>query len=487
MVILVIQNYKIININNEDVLVVYLDYSYEFGKIGRDNKDSIGILDQVKNTLDYIKFNGNKIILMVGTIAIATLLYTGTGFKGNIVSEGNMVSENNSNYLIPSILEKNELFNKNIIEDMKIENRVTSSNISESNDKTPLVITQEDNGQHPINSNQSEINSKTSINTTKQENTPNTSNSQVQNKQVSPSQPVKEAVKENPTTSQPQPSIEQSTQVSQPTEKVQTVPATIVTVYRSNGTVLQIELEEYLIGVVAAEMPASFNIEALKAQAVVARTYTLKKMNSGSVLTDTSSTQEYKDVYQMKAIWQGDFQKYYDKIKSAVDATKGKYITYNGTYIDAVYHSTSNGYTEDSVYVWGNNIPYLKTVDSSWDKAASSYSRTETKDYNTILNILGISITADTPVEVLSRNASGRITLIKIGDSTYTGVNLRNILGLRSADFDIAVQNGNLVFTTRGYGHGVGMSQYGANGMANSGYSYNQILNHYYQGVQIVN
>lgn len=478
MVILVIQNYKIENVNNEDVLFIYLDYNYEFGKIGLDGKKNVSVLDQVKDTLKYIKFDGNKIVLMVGTIAIATLLYTGTGFKGNIVSE------KNPNYLSSSILENTTPFNKNVMEDMKIENYIITNNKLESNDKKSLVIVQDNIEKQSETENKNKIENSASGSTTRQESTSNINNSSIQSEQVPPPQSVQEPVEANPIVEQAQ-SVEKSAQVDQPTEQVQIAPATIVTIYRSNGTILNIELEEYLIGVVAAEMPASFNIEALKAQAVVARTYTLKRMSSGMILTDISATQEYKDINQMKVTWQGDFQKYYDKIKSAVEATKGKYITYNGAYIDAVYHSTSNGYTEDSVYVWGNNIPYLKSVDSSWDKAASSYLRTDTKDYNTILNVLGISITADTSVEVISRNASGRITSIKIGDSTYTGVNLRNILGLRSADFDIVVQDGNLIFTTRGYGHGVGMSQYGASGMANRGYNYQQILTHYYQGVQI--
>ena len=474
---IMIQKYKIVNINNEEVLLIYLDYNYEFGKIV--DKD-INILDQVKKAIDAINFTGKKVILMAGTIAIAALLYTGKEFKGNIILE------NKTSYLSSSILEKAEVFNNPKIDDMAIENNTETSNKAEiktttDDIKTDIVVDSDNQQSTTTNQTKIEQSNSPSSSTIKQQTAPSTSNSSTKSQTTTPSQPTQTA----PTVEQTQP-VQQPVQPTPPIPQTPVAPANIITVYRSNGAVLNIELEEYLVGVVAAEIPASFNIEALKAQAIVARTYTLKRLSRGLTLGDTVATQEYKDINQMKNTWQGDFQKYYDKIKSAVDATKGKYITYGGTYIDAVYHSTSNGYTEDSVYVWGNNIPYLKSVDSSWDKTASSYLRTDTKDYNTILSILGISISADTPVEVLSRNASGRITSIKIGDSTYTGVNLRNMLGLRSTDFDISVQDGNLVFTTRGYGHGVGMSQYGANGMANSGYNYNQILTHYYQGVQIV-
>jgi stage II sporulation protein D len=490
---IMIQNYKITNINNEEVLIIYLDYNYEFGKIG---EKGTGILDQVKKTINAVNFTGKTIILVAGTIAIATLLYTDNELKGNIILE------NNASYLSPSILEKNELFSNKKIEDMSIDNNNNNNNIETEQeiktvtDESKLDVVLDTKEQQSATSNQTktEQNINTSKSIAKQQIPPSTNYSTTKSQTSTSSQPIEQPKQTAPVVEQTQPVVQQPAQTpppatpTQPTTPVPTTPvapANMITVYRSNGTVLNIELEDYLVGVVAAEIPASFNVEALKAQAIVARTYTLKRISRGLTLGDTAATQEYKDINQMKTTWQGDFQKYYDKIKSAVDTTKGKYITYGGTYIDAVYHSTSNGYTEDSVYVWGNSIPYLKSVDSSWDKTASSYLRTETKDYNTILSVLGISISADTPVEVLSRNASGRIISVRIGDSTYTGVNLRNMLGLRSADFDIVVQNGNLVFTTRGYGHGVGMSQYGANGMANSGYNYAQIITHYYQGVQI--
>lgn len=252
-----------------------------------------------------------------------------------------------------------------------------------------------------------------------------------------------------------------------------------------NGISETIELEDYVIGVVAAEMPASFHIEALKSQAVIARTYALNLLSKGNILTDKSSIQAYIDISSMQNKWGSNYQKYYYKIKEAVDNTSGQTIKYNGKYIDAVYHSTSNGQTEDSINVWHNNIPYLKSVDSSWDKTATSYLREKNISLEKFNQILNINISSNEEIEVLSKTTSNRIDKIKLGDKTYTGLELRTFLDLRSTDFDINIIDNTVVITTRGYGHGVGLSQYGSNGMANNGYNYKQILSHYYQGVTI--
>ncbi|MFA5408664.1 MAG: SpoIID/LytB domain-containing protein, partial [Bacilli bacterium] len=204
-------------------------------------------------------------------------------------------------------------------------------------------------------------------------------------------------------------------------------------------------------------------------------------------LKDDTSSQVYKDEGQLKAIWGDSFQSYYNKIKEAVSATKGEYVAYNGNYIEAVYHSTSNGYTEDAVTVWGNSFPYLVSVDSHWDLEASSYLRETEKEFNVLSSILGLDFNEGTTIEVLSKTSSNRINEIKINDTVFTGIELRSLLGLRSTDFDIDIQDGKAVIVTRGYGHGVGMSQYGANGMAKQGYNYKDILSHYYPGTQIKN
>lgn len=187
----------------------------------------------------------------------------------------------------------------------------------------------------------------------------------------------------------------------------------------------------------------------------------------------------------MRNKWGADLDKYYNKIKDAVLSTEGVTLKYNNEYIDAVYFSTSNGYTEDSINVWGNDIPYLKSVESYWDRDASSFLRTQTMDLNTFNSKLGTNISMGDEISIIERNSSSRVSKISVGDKIFSGVQIRNILGLRSADFDIELNNNILTITTRGYGHGVGMSQYGANGMARAGYSYKQILEHYYQNVSI--
>lgn len=259
-----------------------------------------------------------------------------------------------------------------------------------------------------------------------------------------------------------------------------------VTVHRNNGNVIKLELEEYLIGVVASEMPASFNIEALKAQAVVARTYALKRINENKILTDTTSTQVYKDNAELKNLWKNDFNKYYEKVKNAVMSTEGIVLMFNNTYIDAVYHSTSNGMTEDAFYVWGYSVPYLKSVESKSDINVSSYKREIKLTLENLSLILNTNITTDTTF-VLKRNSSGRVTSVKVNNIEINGTTFRALLGLRSTDFTIELTEENAIITTYGYGHGVGMSQYGANSMANNGYSFKDILNHYYQNIKIIN
>ena len=232
-------------------------------------------------------------------------------------------------------------------------------------------------------------------------------------------------------------------------------------------------------------MPASFNKEALKAQSVLARTYTLKCLKNGKTITDNSSTQNYKSINELKNMWGISFDTYYNKIVNAVNSTKGEYLSYNGDYIEAVYHSTSNGKTENSINVWGNSFPYLISVESIYDNTNKNFIVSKFFTYEEISNKLERIITSDSIFNIISRNESGRVNNIEIDGINYNGVDFRTLLGLRSTDFDIEKVNDGVFITTKGYGHGVGMSQYGANGMANNGYSYKDILFHYYRGVNI--
>lgn len=258
-----------------------------------------------------------------------------------------------------------------------------------------------------------------------------------------------------------------------------------ITVYRSNGSVINLNMTDYLIGVVSSEMPASFNLEALKAQSVLARTYALKAKQTGKKLTDTVNTQSYIDIDQMKNKWGNSFNTYYNKIKNAVENTNEEYLSYNGNYIEALYHSTNNGKTESSLDVFGNYYPYLISVSSEYDKNASSYLRTINMPLDTISNKLGLSLNNDSVISILSYTDGGNIKEININGNNFSGKKVRELLGLRSADFDISISDNNANITTRGYGHGVGMSQYGANGMANAGYGYKDILSHYYPGTTL--
>ena len=258
-----------------------------------------------------------------------------------------------------------------------------------------------------------------------------------------------------------------------------------ITIYRSNGSIINLNMTDYLIGVVSSEMPASFNLEALKAQSVLARTYALKAKQTGKKLTDTVSTQSYIDIDQMKNKWGNSFNTYHNKIKNAVENTNGEYLSYNGNYIEALYHSTNNGKTESSLDVFGNYYPYLISVSSEYDKNASSYLRTINMPLDTISNKLGLSLNNDSVISILSYTDGGNIKEININGNNFSGKKVRELLGLRSADFDISISDNNANITTRGYGHGVGMSQYGANGMANAGYSYKDILSHYYPGTTL--
>ena len=423
------------HIENEKEIILYLDFNYEIGSFNKEKTSSI-----ISNMVNYLKnkkidVDGKKIMLVLGSTLIASFIYTNGTFK----------KIESNKYLVPNIVSVNSAFDMD--------------SINENIKKTEEKIETKESGTTNIVENEQ-----------KQE---TTSQNKTVTKKVESSQKKANKKESN--------SIENA-EVKQEESKEN---KTYVTIYRKKGTVEKIELEEYLVGVVAAEMPASFNIEALKTQAILARTYALKKMSKGEKLTDTVSTQAYIDKNEMQKKWSNDYNKYYNKIVSAVNSTKGQVVKYNGNYIEALYHSTSNGKTESAKEVWGQDIPYLKSVDSSWDKKTSAYLKIENKEFNTLMKILGLDIDKNTNIEILSKDESGRVSKIKVEDKIYTGVEFRTLLGLRSTDFDITITENGLEIITRGYGHGVGMSQYGANEMAKLGYNYKDIINHYYQNVKI--
>ena len=252
-------------------------------------------------------------------------------------------------------------------------------------------------------------------------------------------------------------------------------------------------METYILGVVLGEMPASFPEEALKAQAVVARTYALKrqaentKHQSGTVCTEPGCCQAYcapKD-YLMS----GHNPEQLQKVTQAVQATKDQVLTYEGRLIDATYFSCSGGRTEAAVAVWGSDIPYLQSVESPGEESARVYTKTVTFNREALGDAL--DITLEGPPHSwfadITFTAGGGVETAQIGGVNYTGTQLRTLLGLSSTAFTVTAEENSVSITTKGYGHRVGMSQYGAQAMANEGKSYVQILSHYYPGTLLEN
>lgn len=255
-----------------------------------------------------------------------------------------------------------------------------------------------------------------------------------------------------------------------------------------NGKTERLGLDEYVIGVVAGEMPASFLDEALKAQAIASRTFALFTRNGEEGeynLTSGIGSQVYIDKGEMKAKWGNDFQKYYDKIEKAVLDTSLKVLSYDGKLIEAFYFSMSSGATNESAQVFGEKRSYLQSVESIYDnESINGYMQTVSMSEEDFKKKLGLSCDiVENPTVI--RNEAHYVESITICDKKFKGTEVRSLLGLRSADFEIEIGD-DITITTKGYGHGVGMSQYGANGYAKAGYSYEEILKHYYTGVQII-
>ena len=254
-----------------------------------------------------------------------------------------------------------------------------------------------------------------------------------------------------------------------------------------NNTTINLDIEEYLIGVLAGEMPASFNDEALKAQAVASRTYAYYKIINSTKdydITNDKSSQVYLNYEQMQVKWDNDYDKYLSKIKKAILDTKGQVLTYNNSVICSYYFAMSNGYTEDSIYVFGENQDYLKSTISEEDTDNHNFEVIKVISKEEFCNALNINC-LNIEITNVSRTNSNRIDTITINNNNFKGTEIRKLLDLRSTDFYIDFQDNDIYITTYGYGHGVGMSQYGANYMANNGSSYEEILKHYYNGTEL--
>ena len=254
-----------------------------------------------------------------------------------------------------------------------------------------------------------------------------------------------------------------------------------------------IELEEYITGVLLAELPGDFHPQAKMAQAVAARTFAVKmgrqicRHGTDRVCCDSSCCQGY--LSEEAYLSAGGNIKTLLEAKQAVKNTAGLVISYGGGLIDATYFSCSGGRTEDAAAVWGADVPYLQAVDSPGEEDALYYTETVKFSASAFQNALGISLSGDaeTWFGPLKRTEGGGVAELTIGGVKYTGVQLRSQLGLRSANFTVTPQSDGVVITTRGFGHRVGLSQYGADAMAESGVDFIEILKHYYSGIEVVN
>ncbi|WNR44661.1 stage II sporulation protein D [Paenibacillus roseipurpureus] len=276
----------------------------------------------------------------------------------------------------------------------------------------------------------------------------------------------------------------------------------MIPVYLTKQAKVQtVPLEQYVRGVLAAEMPVEFELEALKAQAMAARTYVVRRVLEkdysnmpvqDALVTDTTAHQAYLTDQELKEKWvKGSYEANMAKIDRAVNETKDQILTYAHEPINATFFSTSNGYTENSEEYWPFKSPYLRSVPSPWDiKLSSHYQESVTLSYKTMLQKLGVPSIATTDtsakgMKVLKWSTGHRILSMTIGGKLFSGREVREKLGLASSQFAWKWSGSQITITTYGYGHGVGLSQWGANGMAKEGKTAEDIVTYYYTGISI--
>ncbi|MFQ9263532.1 MAG: stage II sporulation protein D [Clostridia bacterium] len=293
--------------------------------------------------------------------------------------------------------------------------------------------------------------------------------------------------------------VENQTQTSNQNEYNYSKYGTISLLHKKTGEVEQVNLDEYLCNVVSAEMPANYEIEALKAQAIVARTYTIykilnKKHDTADICDDSTCCQAWISKEDRLARWEeSQRESNWQKIVSAVNDTKGKIITYDDKPIDAFFHSNSGGVTEVPVNVWGGTgYPYLQSVETSGEDTYTQYSSEVVFTQEQLINKLkekysdiSIDFSNSDDIKIMEYTESTRVKTVKFGNHEISGVEARSLLGLRSTNFEISIDDDNIKFSVKGYGHGVGMSQTGADSMAKQGSSAEDIIKHFYTGVEV--
>ncbi len=275
------------------------------------------------------------------------------------------------------------------------------------------------------------------------------------------------------------------------------VVPTVKVMSANSDNITEMPLKEYLIGVVAEEMNASYHEEAIKAQIVASHTLLLYIKNKNpdgldgaDISGDSNTHQGFLTKEKQQEKWKDNYEANYNKIAKCVDEVIDCSLQYDGEYINAAFHSISNGNTENAKDVWGGDYPYLVSATSIGDKLSPAF-QSEVKvtadDFKKALKEKNVSYD-DKPenwVKKITNTDTGMVKTIEIGDKTFTGREIRSLFSLRSSTFTCKYKDGNFIFTVSGYGHGVGMSQYGANYMAQQGFTYKEILKHYYKGVEI--
>ena len=278
---------------------------------------------------------------------------------------------------------------------------------------------------------------------------------------------------------------------------------TIKLLHNLTGEVEELDLDNYLLGVVSAEMPVGYDIEALKAQAVVARTYTIyttihnkNKHENADICDNSSCCQAWISKEDRLNKWEEDKrEENWRKIEEAVSSTKGKIVTYNGEPINAFFHSNSGGTTEIPINVWGgSNYPYLQVIATSGEDNYSQYQSVVELTKEEVLSRLKekhedaeIDWKTEEPIKILEYTESGRVRTVKVGNVNLSGVEARSIFGLKSANFETKIEGEKVIFSVKGYGHGVGLSQTGSDSLAKQGKNYEEIIKHFYKDIEITN
>ena len=274
---------------------------------------------------------------------------------------------------------------------------------------------------------------------------------------------------------------------------------TIKLLHKKTNEIEEVKIDDYLCNVVSAEMPADYELEALKAQAIVARTYTIykvqnKKHENADICDDSTCCQAWISKENRLERWEETKrEENWNKIQQCVNETKGKIITYNNQPINAFFHANSGGTTELPVNVWGGSgLPYLQVVQTAGEEGYTQYSSEVDLTQEELINKLKtkyediqIDFNNDEDVKIIEHTDSNRVKTVKFGNHELSGVETRTLLGLKSTNFEIKKENNQIKFLVKGYGHGVGMSQTGANTMAKQGNNCEEIIKHFYVGIEI--